>query len=134
MKILQSIALVLAIILCSILIIALLGAFGVFLAVIGWLVALGVIAHHKGRSVAAWTLPFLIVPPIIGLLILPFLKNLALRKCPACRETIKKEATVCKHCHSAVPAAGEHDQTNKRLKRIFDAVEHDANRLEWSRR
>src|SRR5262249_8307756 len=68
-------ALVLVIIVCSFLVIALGGAFGVVLICIGWLVLLGVIAHHKGRSVAAWTIPFLIIPPIIGLCILPFLSN-----------------------------------------------------------
>jgi hypothetical protein len=100
MKTLQAAAMVVVIIICSIVIIGFFGAFGFVIAIVGWLVLLGLIAHHKGRSVAAWTLPFLIVPPIIGLCILPFLSNLALRKCPACLETVKREASVCKHCRS----------------------------------
>lgn len=103
---LKAMALVLAIIVLSIIIIAITGLFGLVLAWVGWLVLIGVIAHHKGRSVAAWVIPCLIIPAIIPLLILPFLRNLRPpnRACTYCREEINAEALVCKHCHSDLRA------------------------------
>lgn len=79
----------------------------IFLWVIG-AVLVGVYGSGKGTSggFLAGCFLSLILSPIIGFLIVLgskpdekyLLKSKHLKKCPACAELIKSEATKCKHC------------------------------------
>jgi hypothetical protein len=79
-------------------------------------IVVGVAASSRNRSGAGWFLLSLLVSPLITtiwLFILPKRLGLtrreaieqlrSLRKCPHCAETVKREATVCKHCHRDLP-------------------------------
>ena len=59
------------------------------------------IAGYKGRGKAAWFIICTICPLcIILVLISPPGKEIEGRykQCPACKELVKWEATICKHC------------------------------------
>jgi hypothetical protein len=67
------------------------------------------IARTKGRSFGKWYIYgfFLFIVALIHSIVIK--KGAVdgtnaddLRKCPHCAELIKKEATICKHCHSTV--------------------------------
>lgn len=74
----------------------------------------GHIAYGKGRSQMLYIVIGIFLTPIIALLMILFSKAddgvLQSREvkagrakiCPACREVVKKEAVVCKHCGGAV--------------------------------
>jgi len=61
----------------------------------------GYIASKKGYDAGQWwmfgALLFIVAFPCSL-----FLKDKSGKKCPACAEYIKKEATICKHCRTAV--------------------------------
>lgn len=69
------------------------------------------IADDKGRSVFAWGCLGMLLGPLalIGLLLFPTdykaleqreIEKGKMRKCPRCREWIKKKATLCRYCGS----------------------------------
>ncbi len=66
----------------------------------------GYSAGQRGRSGVGWFILSLIFSPIIGLLFVALLPNLAAKgpspkthvRCPDCRELVLKEARKCKHC------------------------------------
>jgi hypothetical protein len=76
-------------------------------------IVVGIAANSRGRSGAAWFFLAVIVSPLISGLLVLALPNRkpeqereaelwVSRKCPHCAEWIKREATICRHCHSAV--------------------------------
>ncbi|MCT7489102.1 hypothetical protein N5T63_09350 [Aliarcobacter cryaerophilus] len=70
-------------------------------------ILVGIYANSKGRFGFGFFLASILLSPIIGflaaLIAVPhedkIMKNKDLRKCPYCKELIKNEATICKHCH-----------------------------------
>jgi hypothetical protein len=68
------------------------------------------LAKSKGKSFAKWYLISALISPLIGLLIVLFLKkdesalerqkmeDENLVKCSSCAELIKKEAKICRYC------------------------------------
>jgi hypothetical protein len=75
--------------------------------VVIWLilsVIVGIVAAAKERSFLAFTLLSLVLSPLLGLILVFVTKPNGLRKCPACAEKVKLEATKCKHCGSALEA------------------------------
>jgi len=67
----------------------------------------GALARNKGRSFFGYALLAVILSPIISAIILVCLPNSSAtnkikngieKKCPACAETVKTEAKICKHC------------------------------------
>lgn len=67
------------------------------------------IAQSKGRSFGAWWLYgfLLFIVAIIHVLVAPSLQNSPvnsseLRECPFCAESIKRQASKCKHCGSEI--------------------------------
>lgn len=66
----------------------------------------GAVAGSKGRSVAGYFLLSLLFSFIVAILVLvaiPAKENQAIvRECPYCKEQIKREATICKHCGKEV--------------------------------
>jgi hypothetical protein len=65
----------------------------------------GFLAKSKGRNVVVWfMLSGLFWLPIIILLFLPPAREVEgkYRECPKCKEIIKWQALVCKHCNNTV--------------------------------
>ncbi|MEH2407896.1 zinc ribbon domain-containing protein [Nostoc sp.] len=82
-----------------------------FAVIFAWLIGLipGFIAYNKGRNFYNWWmyghLMFIFALP--HALLLKETENSMINKgiykiCPYCAETVKKEATVCKHCGNAL--------------------------------
>ena len=65
------------------------------------------LARSKGRSTIGWFLvsAFFWIP-IIVIAILPPAKEIEgkYRQCPACKEFVKWDATICKHCRNELYA------------------------------
>lgn len=64
-----------------------------------------VIAHGKGRSKVGWFfIGAFFAPAVLVLLFLSPVREIPgkVRQCPACREFIKWDAKVCKHCHTQI--------------------------------
>jgi hypothetical protein len=64
-----------------------------------------IVAHQKRRNVIGWF--FLgVLFSLISLVVLIFLPTIEDTKdtipCPYCKEPIKKDATMCKHCRSVL--------------------------------
>ena len=85
------------------------------IGVIVWLVLailVGVYASNKGRSGIGFFFLAVLLSPLIGIIIAVLvspnqeaiesdaIEKGSMRKCPNCAELIKKEAKICKHCHS----------------------------------
>ena len=70
-------------------------------------ILVGIYANSKGRSSFGFFFISLILSPIIGFLMAliaaphedEIMKNKNLKKCPYCKELIKEDAIICKHCH-----------------------------------
>ncbi len=65
-----------------------------------------VLAKNKGRNAFGWfVLCALLWFPIIVVVFLPPIKEVPgkYRECPACKEFVKWNATVCKHCKRDLP-------------------------------
>jgi hypothetical protein len=63
------------------------------------------IAGMKGRSKLGWFFICAICPLcIIAIIFLPPVKEIEgkYKQCPACKEFVKWEATICKHCRSEI--------------------------------
>lgn len=75
-------------------------------------IAVGVGASSRGRSGFGWFILSLLISPLLTLILLLVMPNLAEKaaaeatkpnadthvKCPDCAELVLKEAKVCKHC------------------------------------
>lgn len=68
-------------------------------------------AHEKGRSFWGWFLLSCLLSPLIGAILLMISRDRSdetategTKKCLYCAETVKKEATKCKHCGADLPA------------------------------
>lgn len=86
--------------------------------VLGLLSALA--AKAKDRPMFPWFLTTLVFSAIalIAVLIAPR----AGKRCPKCAETVKKDATVCRHCgHSFQPIPSTHDKLMNELDRMTAA-------------
>lgn len=60
------------------------------------------IAKNKGRSFVLWYLyGFMIF--IVALIHSIMLKDHSGVQCPACKEWVKEDAVICKHCHINIP-------------------------------
>lgn len=79
---------------------------------VGGSIAVGVGASSRGRSGFGWFVLSLLISPLLALIVLALMPNLAEKaaalasqpsvdthvKCPDCAELVRKEAKVCKHC------------------------------------
>jgi hypothetical protein len=80
---------------------------------LGWLVlavACGIFADKRGRSGVGWFFIALLASPLVAgvfLLVIPEKTPASqfsiLRRCNSCREQIRRDASICKHCGSADP-------------------------------
>lgn len=83
--------------------------------VAGWFllaIACGIFADKRGRSGVGWFFIALVASPLIAgvfLFALPLKESASafsiLRRCNRCREQIRRDADVCKHCGSDAPFA-----------------------------
>jgi hypothetical protein len=62
----------------------------------------GLVAHHKARNALGWFIAGCLIGPFaLVVVMLPMaLKPGVTRRCPACSETIREEARVCRYCRS----------------------------------
>lgn len=103
-------------------------------------VAVGVFASNRGRSGFGWFLLSLFISPVLSLLFVAVMKNLATEgvahapslqthvKCPACAEFVLPDAKVCKHCGAALtPETG----FAERIQREKDEAESADRKALW---
>lgn len=87
------------------------GMMFVMVAYIVLVVACGILASKKGRSVIIWLLLSILLTPLVLIILLCLsdldtekdknmrqIESMDYRDCPFCAESIKREAMVCKHC------------------------------------
>lgn len=94
------------------------------IAVIFWLflcVLIGIFAHKRGRFGFGWGIVSLTLSPLVGWLIVLALPDVGKsteskdglgnaiteathKRCPACREVIRRDALKCRHCGEVIPA------------------------------
>lgn len=83
-------------------------------------VLVGVFAENRGRIGFGWGMISVIFSPLLGWLIVLALPNLQKarttdglgsviteathKRCPACREAIRRDALKCRHCGEILPA------------------------------
>lgn len=58
----------------------------------------GILAIIKHRSFIGWFFLSLLITPLVAGVILLVLGDNDYSICPKCKEKVKSEATVCKHC------------------------------------
>ena len=91
-----------------------------FVVAIAFAVACAAIAGNKGRSVIAWALLGLCFGPLALIVVAVISRNEEqatrsglqsgqLRRCPYCAETVRAEASKCKHCGSMLPPPPQRD-------------------------
>ena len=59
--------------------------------------------RRRGRTTEGFLLGCLLGP--LGCLLVPFLSERGGGRCPACREVVQREATICPHCRTALSYA-----------------------------
>lgn len=72
----------------------------IFLAWVGFAIAVGVLASNKDRSGIGWFFLAVIVSPLIAAIFLLIAGEGNAHRCPFCAEKIKKNARLCPHCRS----------------------------------
>ena len=62
----------------------------------------GMLAHHKARNALGWFIAGCLIGPFALLVVLlpMVVKQGVTRKCPACSETVRSEARICRYCQS----------------------------------
>ena len=88
----------------------------VFVLWIALSVAVGMFAGKRGRGSISWFFISLLVSPFLGLIFLLVSDDLSkkaefhepTRRCPACAELVLVQATLCKHCGSALEVDQAH--------------------------
>ena len=62
----------------------------------------GILAYNKARNALGWFIAGCLVGPFaLVVALLPMgLKPGVTRKCPACSETVRSDAQVCRFCHT----------------------------------
>jgi hypothetical protein len=93
------------------------GEFGYVVLWVLLSVLVGVWAGRRGRSGGRWVLLSLLISPAVTAVCILCFGNLAARTCPACAEDVRKEATVCKHCHRPLPVEALNDAAQRFLGR-----------------
>jgi hypothetical protein len=63
-------------------------------------VLIGMWAGRRGRSSGAWFFISLMFSPLLAAACILCFANLNTQICPACAEPVRKEAAICKHCHT----------------------------------
>lgn len=94
-------------------------------------ILVGVFASKKGRSGIGFTFLSLLLSPLIGLLIAlivsPIEENIVskgdLKKCPKCKELIRVDASICKHCGSSLKEK-EKKLPSREIKTSFENDTH----------
>ncbi|EMW2000161.1 MULTISPECIES: zinc ribbon domain-containing protein [Morganellaceae] len=61
-------------------------------------IIIGCVAASKDRSFLGWCLLSLVISPLISLIILLIVGEGNYAICPKCKEKVKSEASICKHC------------------------------------
>jgi hypothetical protein len=91
------------------------GWIGLFFAWLVFTILVGVLAAKRGQSVFVAVILSVLFSPLMGFIYVLVMgtneEELAekavfsgvMRKCPACAELVKAEASVCKHCGSNMP-------------------------------
>jgi hypothetical protein len=93
-------------------------------------IACGIYASNRGRSGIGWFFIAMLISPLLGLIFVAVTKDLSKPnvaaqpgtsthvKCPACAEFVLPEASVCKHCGTAlVPTVTHAQDFQKQVKK-----------------
>jgi hypothetical protein len=72
---------------------------GIFVAWIVFCFVAGIVAASRDRNPVGWFFVALVFSPLVAIVLLLCLGTSGLT-CPACRETVKHGASICKHCRT----------------------------------
>lgn len=99
-------------------------------------VAVGVLASNRGRSGFGWFVLSVFVSPLVGFVFCIAVKNLQSAsliaaytphsgthlKCPKCAEFVMPEASICKHCGSALTPDPTHFYRQQQTRKAQHAA------------
>lgn len=103
-------------------------------------IACAVFASNRGRSAIGWFVIAVLLSPLIALIFLLVTKDLSRSaaqtvpnetthvRCPACAEFVLPQATVCKHCGTALATTENMAKIAARRQASRDA-DNDANKV-----
>src|SRR4029434_10900065 len=88
---------------------------GIFVAWIVFCFVAGIVAASRDRNPVGWFFLALVFSPLVAIVLLLCLGTSGLT-CPACRETVKQGASICKHCRSPLSINALEVPYEKRLE------------------
>jgi len=108
----------------------------VFLLWLAFAIVVGIAASARGRSGLAWFLIAVLISPLIALIAVLVMRNLAqtswaqephstapaTKKCPQCAEQVMAEATICRFCRHEFGQQPQQPASRVRERQMAEAA------------